>query len=126
MVRRQVEAVMMNRWLGWTLVVLALGALSAGRASGQGGASAPLPDGVTACHFSALANPTDPPDPAGPAIRDAQQPDGRELARLPIIDDNGPNRGHVIERAELQVIGFKDGWFLIEGPPSPAPYTSTI
>ncbi len=117
---------MMNRSLGWMLMALGLSAVAAGRASGQGDASAPLPDGVTACHFSALANPTDPPDPAGPVLRDAPRPDGRELARLPIIDDNGPNRGHVVERPVLQVIGFKDGWFLIDGASYPEPYASEI
>jgi len=46
--------------------------------------------------------------------------------RLPIIDDNRPGYGHVVERPEIQVIGFKDGWFLIDGAAYPDPYASQI
>jgi hypothetical protein len=113
---------MIDRSLGWMVVALGLAAFGPDRAFGQGNASAALSAGVTACEFSALASSD---DPAGPAIREAPQQDARELGRLPALKDkdtdsagDGPNG----ELPEFRVIGFKDGWFLIEGAEYQEPY----
>ena len=98
---------MLNRSLGWMLVALGLGALHPIGASAQGDPSTPLPAGVTACKFAALIKDC---EPGGPAIRDAPRQDGREVGRLPAQGGELP---------EIQVIGFKDGWFLIEGAADP-------
>ena len=100
--------VMLNRSLGWMLVALGLGAFTPDRVSAQGNTSTPLPAGVTACKFSALVKDI---EPGGPPIRDAPRLDGREVGRLPASGGELP---------EIQVIGFKDGWFLIEGAEYPA------
>jgi hypothetical protein len=114
---------MLNRSLGWMLVALGLGSLHPMGASAQGDPSASLPAGVTACKLAALVKET---EPGGPAIRDAPRQDGREVGRLPTLDDNRPAYGHVVELPEIQVVGFKDGWFLIEGAAYPEPYPSQI
>ena len=69
----------------------------------------PLPAGTTPCHFAAMSNDV---DPNGLNVR--AEPDGRAklLGRLP------PPlvwAGDVRWYAEATVIGFKKGWFLIEG-----------
>ena len=51
-------------------------------------------------------------EPDGPPIKDAPQQDGREVGRLPA---NRSPYSNGVELAEIQVIGAKDGWFLIEG-----------
>jgi hypothetical protein len=104
---------MLNRSLGWMLVALGLGAFHTIGASAQ----APLPAGVTACKFAALVKDR---EPGGPPVRDAPQQDGREVGRLPATDDN---RGQL---PEIQVIGFKDGWFLIEGADYPESDSSQL
>ena len=108
---------MLNRWLGWMLVALGLGAsFHPNRASAQVDLAAPLPAGVMACKFAALVKDS---EPGGPAIRDAPRQDGREVGRLPA------NRSHDIngvELAEIQVIGVKDGWFLIDGAACSEPH----
>jgi hypothetical protein len=98
---------MLNRSPGWTLVVLGLGAFHPIGASAQDNPFAPLPAGVTACKFAALVNDS---EPGGPPVRDAPRRDGREVARL-------PGKGNQLP--EIQVIGGKDGWFLIEGAAYP-------
>ena len=98
---------MLNRSLGWMLIALCLGALYPIGASAQGNTFTPLPAGVTACKFSALVKDI---EPGGPAIRDAPRLDGREVGRLPAQGGELP---------EIQVIGLKDGWFLIEGAADP-------
>src|SRR5882757_1588449 len=111
---------MINRSLNWMLIALGLGAFHPSAASAQGDPSAPLPAGVTACKFAALVKDT---EPGGPAIRDAPQQDGREVARLPAIHDKDkPGHDHGVALPEIQVIGFRDGWFLIEGAAYPEPY----
>ena len=100
------EVVMLNRSLCCMLVALGLGAFHPIGASAQGDASAPLPAGVTACKFGALVKDS---EPGGPPVRDAPQPDGREVGRLP----------GSAQLPEIQVIGVKDGWFLIEGATYP-------
>ena len=70
----------------------------------------PLPAGVTECNFRALSN---DPDPAGLNVRDAPDRDARVLGRLlPPTDIGG-----AIVLAEIQVIGHRKGWFLIEAGP---------
>src|ERR1700681_2436253 len=113
---------MIDRSLRWMMVALGLGAFSADRAVGQGDASAPLPAGMTACEFSALALSD---DPDGVVIRDAPQQDARVLGRLPALKDKdtdaaGYGRGG--ELPEFRAIGVKDGWFLIEGAEYQEPY----
>ena len=100
---------MLSRSRGWMLVALGLGAFHPIGASAQGDLSAPLPAGATACKFAALVKDS---EPDGPAIRDAPQQDGREVGRLPA---NRSPYINGVELAEIQVIGAKDGWFLIEG-----------
>jgi hypothetical protein len=102
------EVVMLSRSRGWMLVALGLGALYPIGASAQGDTSTPLPAGVTACKFAALVKDS---EPGGPPARDAPRQDGREVGRLPAIGGELP---------EIQVIGFKDGWLLIEGAEYPA------
>ena len=111
---------MISRSLSWMLVALGLGAFGANRASAQNDASSPLPAGTTACEFSALARQG---EPGGPALRDAPRSDGRELGRLPAIKDKDTGfYGQDGELPEFRVIGFKDGWFLIEDAAYPEPY----
>jgi hypothetical protein len=107
------EVVMINGLPSWTLVALGLSVFHPIGASAQGDRppplpSAPLPAGVTACKFAALVQDS---EPGGPAIRDAPQPDGREVGRLPALR---PRDGNGVDLAEIQVIGVKGGWFLIE------------
>ena len=115
---------MFKRSLSWTLLALGLSAFAANRVSSQGGMPAPLPADVTACKFDALAN---DPSPAGLAIFDAPRNDARVLGQLPSIEDkdkgfSGANR----ELAQFRVIGFKDGWFLIEGADYPETTTPKL
>ena len=51
---------MLNRSLGWMLVVLGLGAFHPIGASAQGDPSTPLPAGATACKFAALVKDSEP------------------------------------------------------------------
>jgi hypothetical protein len=115
---------MISRSLSWMLVALGLGAFDANRASAQNDASSPLPTGTTACEFSAL---TRQGEPGGPALRDAPRSDGRELGRLPAIKDKDTGfYGQDGALPEFRVIGFKDGWFLIEDAAYPEPYRSKL
>src|SRR5580704_18306531 len=111
------EVVMLNRSLGWMLVVLGLGAFSPIGASAQGDPSTPLPAGATACKFAALVKDS---KPSGAPVRDVPQQDGREVGRLPASDGGG------LQLPEIQVIGVKDGWFLIEGAQHPASPSSQL
>ena len=106
---QHVEAVMMNCSLGWMLVALGLGALHPIGASAQDDPFAPLPAGVTACKFGALVKPV---EPGWWVIRNTPRQDGREVGRLPAVD----NTRYL---PEIQVIGVKDGWFMIEGAAYP-------
>jgi hypothetical protein len=110
---------MINRSLRWMLVALGLGAFGPHRAFGQSDASAPLPAGVTACDFRALAMPG---DPDGAPIRESPQHDARVLGRLPALKDKDTDSAGYSrdgELAEFRVLGAKDGWFLIEGAEYP-------
>ena len=109
---------MLNRSLGWMLIALGLGAFTPDRVSAQGNTSTPLPAGVTACKFNALVKDI---EPGGPPIRDAPRLDGREVGRLPAMKDS-----QGVELPEIRVIGFKDGWFLIEAADYPASSSSEL
>ena len=65
-------------------IALCLGALQLHASDGTAASSEPLPAGVTACGFDALAN---DPQPAGLAIHDAPRSDAPVLGRLPAIKD---------------------------------------
>ena len=88
---------MMNRSLGWMLVALGLGALHPIGASAQDNPFAPLPAGVTACKFGALVKPV---EPGWWVIRNTPRQDGREVGRLPAVD----NTRYL---PEIQVIGSR-------------------
>jgi hypothetical protein len=75
----------------------------------------PLPAGVTECNFGALSN---DPDPMGLNVREAPDRNARILGRLSPPVDIG---GNTIVLAEVRVIGFHKGWFLIESGPLNAP-----
>ncbi len=67
----------------------------------------PLPSGITECSFVAFSN---DPDPAGLNVRAEPDRNARILGRLPPPIDP---RGGIFSGAT--VIGYKKGWFLIEG-----------
>jgi hypothetical protein len=67
---------MINRSLRWMLVALGPSAFHPICASAQGEVSAPLPAGVTACEFRALARQADLDEPS---VRSAPGSDGRVL-----------------------------------------------
>jgi len=89
------------------IFALTLSAESSG-ASAQEAKAAPLPPGVTACDFPALANDH---TREGLNIRAEPRTDSAILGRLPIIE----NANHEKIAADVRVIGVKSGWFLIEG-----------
>jgi hypothetical protein len=85
---------------------LALSAESSG-VSAQEAKARPLPPGVTACDFGALANDH---TREGLNIRAEPRADSAVLGRLPVID----NVHHEKIAADVHVIGVRNGWFLIE------------
>jgi len=94
-------------------LALCHGVLLASLAGSQAAASEPLPAGVAACAFDALAN---DPQSAGLAIHDAPRSDAPVLGRLAAIRDADASAyGRDGEIPEFHVIGVKDGWFLIQG-----------
>ena len=94
-------------------IALCLGALHLHASDGTAASSEPLPTGVTACAFDALAN---DPQPVGLAIHDAPRSDAPVLGRLPAIRDADASAyGRDGEIPEIHVIGSRDGWFLIQG-----------
>jgi hypothetical protein len=112
---------MLNRSLGWMLAALGLGAFHPIGVSAQDDPSTPLPAGTTACKFAALVKDS---EPGGAPVRDVPQ-DGREVGRLP-ASDGGPGYNYGLQLPEIQVIGFKDGWFLIEGAEYPESSSSQL
>ena len=84
--------------LGFVLA-LDLNLVLAWRAEAQAAPPAQLPPGATACAFDALANVSGDP---GLVVRAAPSAAAPVVANLPVI-------------ARFHVIGFKDGWFMIEG-----------
>ena len=95
-----------DRSLGSLLVILGLAAF------GTTGASAQVPAGVTACTFGAISK---DPDPAGLNVRDAPDPNARVLGHLLPPTDVG---GATIA-AEVKVLGYRKGWFLVDAGPYP-------
>jgi len=97
-------------------LVLAVSAVGTGAA-----ATVEVPADMVPCQLHALSVDD---DPAGLNVRAAPSASAAVLARLPkwTKADNGPY-------PELTILGFKDGWFLIEGahygdygdPPPPKP-----
>jgi hypothetical protein len=69
----------------------------------------PLPAGVTECQFRAISN---DPDPAGLNVRDAPDRNAHVVGRLLPRHVGGET-----VQAEVQVIGYRKGWFLIESTP---------
>jgi hypothetical protein len=96
-----------SAWSGFVAVAtLALSVWSSGAAAQEASAK-PLPPGVTACDFPALANDH---TPEGLNIRAEPRTDSAILGRLPIIEIE-----HEKIAADVHVIGVRNGWFLIEG-----------
>lgn len=92
------------------LFSLALLAASSGVSAQQ--AKAPLPPGVTACDFGALANDQ---TREGLNIRAEPRADSAILGRLPVLE----NRRHEKVAPDLHVIGVWKGWFFVEGAAYP-------
>ena len=99
-----------SAWSGFaavTALALALSTESPG-VSGQEAKARPLPPGVAACNFGALANDH---TREGLNIRAEPRADSAILGRLPVIE----NAYHEKIAADVHVIGVRNGWFLIEG-----------
>jgi hypothetical protein len=102
--------------LSWPALLLAVGLsiLLGHRAFAQDATPATLPAGVTACQFDALSNP--PNGEKDLILRDAPRSDANVLAPLPAVEV--ANADFTVSHREVpqfRVIGFADGWFLIEG-----------
>jgi hypothetical protein len=98
-----------SAWLGFaatTAFALTLSTESSGVAA-QETKARPLPLGVAACDFKALANDH---TPEGLNIRAESRADSAILGRLPVIE----NVHHEKIAADVHVIGVRNGWFLIE------------
>jgi hypothetical protein len=89
-----------------TALALTLSAESPGT-SAQEAKARPLPPGVAACDFGALANDR---TREGLNIRAEPRADSAILGRLPVIE----NVYHEKIAADFHVIGVRNGWFLIE------------
>ena len=80
----------------------------------------PLPAGVTECSFGALSNDRDPPASPYTKHRTATPLSWATCCRRPSILAATP------DPAQVQVIGFSKGWFLIEaGPNLDLPFDAT-
>jgi len=98
-----------SAWSGFaiaTALALALSPEISG-VSAQEAKTKPLPPGVAACHFGALANDH---TREGLNIRAEPRADSAILGRLPVIE----NPYHEKIAADVHVIGVRNGWFLIE------------
>jgi hypothetical protein len=104
---------MSMRSLAWKVLVVGLGLapFAVDRTNAQTSSPKPPPAGVTTCQFRALSN---DPDPAGLNVRDTPDPNARVLGRLLPRHVGGET-----VQAEVQVIGYRKGWFLVEAPPPP-------
>ena len=96
-----------SAWLGFAVMTAFALALSGASAGASAQEAKPLPPGVTACDFGALANDH---TPEGLNIRAEPRADSAILGRLPVLE----NPYHEKVAAELHVIGVRNGWFLIE------------
>src|SRR5271154_7566842 len=100
-------AIPRSAWSGFvamTALALSLSAASSG-VSAQEAKARPLPPGVTACDFGALANDH---TREGLNIRAEPRADAAILGRLPVIE----NAYHEKIAADVHVIGVRNGWFL--------------
>ena len=101
----------------WKVLVVGLGlaAFAVDAADAQTPPSDPLPAGVTTCQLDAFTNHY-PSGAEDRVIRDAPRGDARVLGHLPMVEVTNADftKSHQ-EIAQFRVIGFKDGWFLIEG-----------
>ena len=99
-----------SAWSGLAAVTAFALALSVGGSgvSAQEAKAAPLPPGVAACNFGALANDY---TPEGLNIRAEPRADSAVLGRLPVLE----NLTREKVAADFHVIGVRNGWFLIEG-----------
>lgn len=100
------------------LVLLAVGvaAVSPSRVDADATAPSPLPAGVTACQFDASSN---PPNGQELVIRDAPSDDGQVLGSLTAAEFKSPDGTSRHEVPQFRVLGFKNGWFLVEGAQYP-------
>jgi hypothetical protein len=97
-----------SAWLGFAATTALVLTLLVDSSAVSAQEARPLPPGVTACSFGALANDH---SREGLNIRAEPRADSAILGRLPVLEN--PYREKVA--AELHVIGVRDGWFLIEG-----------
>lgn len=98
-----------SAWSGFVAtaaVALTLSAESP-NVSAQAAKATPLPPGVTACDFGALANDQ---TPDGLAIHAEPSADSPILGRLPVLENLTQEK----VAADFRVIGVTNGWFLIE------------
>jgi hypothetical protein len=96
----------------WTRVISGLAAFAAAAASAQPLPATSLPANVTSCTFGAISK---DPDPAGLNVRDAPDPNARVLGHLlPPTDIGGATVA-----AEVKVLGYRKGWFLVDAGPYP-------
>ena len=103
-------AILRSAWSGFvalTALALVLSAASLD-VSGQEAKAKPLPPGVAACDFGALANDH---TREGLNIRAEPRADSAILGRLLVIE----NGYHEKIAADVHVIGVSKGWFLIVG-----------
>jgi hypothetical protein len=103
-----------SAWSGFAAVTafaLTLSAESSG-VSAQEAKARPLPPGVTACDFGAFANDH---TREGLNIRAEPRAGSAILGRLPVIE----SVYHEKVAADFNVIGVRNGWFLIEGASYP-------
>ena len=101
----------------WKVLVVGLGlaAFAVDRADAQTPSSEPLPADVTTCQLDAFTNHY-PSGAEDRVIRDAPREDARVLGHLPMVEvTNADFTESRQEIAQFRVIGFTDGWFLIEG-----------
>ena len=99
-----------SAWSGFaamTALALTLSAASS-VVSAEEAKAKPLPPGVAACDFGALANDH---TREGLNIRAEPSADAAILGRLRVLE----NPYHEKVAAELHVVGVRNGWFLIEG-----------
>jgi hypothetical protein len=98
-----------SAWSGFAAITAFALTLSAASSdvSAQEAKATPLPPGVMACDFGALANDR---TREGLNIRAEPRVDSAILGRLPVLE----NPYHEKVAAELHVIGVRNGWFLIE------------
>jgi hypothetical protein len=96
-------------WSGFAAIIAIALTLSAGSEgiSAQEAKTRPLPAGVVACDFRALANDQ---TREGLAIHAEPRADAAILGRLPVIE----NVYHEKIAVDVHAIGVTNGWFLIE------------